>query len=209
MKKTLALALLSLALHHGAAEAQRTDWTTLGEVPPIGRRMETPPDSRARKMADRATRAKADSLRAAVVGATVATTRDVNGLLAIRLTFSDAGLPAEPNVTGYNAATRRAVEVIVSHLGGAWAKADIGVDGHTDNVGPYDENMAISLKRALAIGGLMGRQGADTARILTRGLSYDYPIADNHLIDGREKNRRVEVTLSVSAEMLAEMATGR
>lgn len=209
MKKTLVLALLSLALHHGAAEAQRADWTTLGETPPIGRKMETPPDDRARKRVDRATRAKADSLRACVRGAAVETARDVNGLLAIRLTFCDAGLPAEPNVTGYNAATRQAVEVIVSHLRGPWAKADICVDGHTDNVGPYDENMAISLRRALAIGGLMTRQGADSARISTRGLSYDYPIADNHLIEGREKNRRVEITLSVSAEMLELMATGR
>lgn len=209
MKKTLALALLPLALHCGAAEAQRTDWTTMGETPPIGRKMETPPDSRTRKRADRLTRAKADSLRADVATADVATVADVNGLLAIRLTFADAGLPAEPNVTGYNAATRQAVEAIASHLRGPWTKANIGIDGHTDNVGPYDENMTISLKRAMAIGGLMTRQGVDSARIATRGLSYDYPIADNHLIDGREKNRRVEITLSVSPEMLAEMPTGR
>lgn len=209
MKKTLALALLSLALRHEAAEAQRTDWSTVGETPPIGRTMETPPDNRARKRADRATRAKADSLRADVRGAAVTTAEDVNGLLAIRLTFSDEGLPAEPNVTGYNAATRRAVEALASHLRGPWAKADVGIDGHTDNVGPYDENLAISLRRALAIGGLLMRQGVDSARIATRGLSYDYPLADNHLIDGRERNRRVEITLSVSTEMLAEMATGR
>lgn len=209
MKKTLVLALLSLALHHGSAEAQRTDWTAPGAPPPIGRKMTSPPDARVRKRADRATRAKADSLRADVRGATVETAPDVNGLLAIRLTFCDDGLPAEPNVTGYNAATRQAVEVIVSHLRGSWAKAVIGVDGHTDNVGPYDENMAISLKRALAICGLMTRQGADSARISTRGLSYDYPIADNHLIEGREKNRRVEITLSMSPEMLELLATSR
>ena len=132
----------------------------------------------------------------------IATVRDANGLLAIKMTLSGGGMPAEPNVTGYNNTSQAAIRELRSHLNDAWAYADIFVDGHTDNVGPYDENMTISFRRAMAIGNLLIRLGVDSARIRPRGFSYDYPLADNHLIEGRERNRRVEVTICVSQAML-------
>ena len=79
------------------------------------------------------------------------------------------------------------------------------MDGHTDNVGPYDENMTVSFRRATAIAGLLTRQGVDSMRISARGFSYDYPLANNHLIEGREKNRRVEMTITLSEGMIGMM----
>lgn len=188
-----------------AANAQRADWTTTGQTPAVGAPMSSKPDSREMRRLDKATRAKADSLRRSVAGAEVSTVADVNGLTAIRIVFSGAGLPAEPNVTGYNAATREAITAIAAQLTGPWALADITVDGHTDNVGPYDENMTVSFRRATAIAGLLTRQGVDSLRISARGFSYDYPLANNHLIEGREKNRRVEMTITLSEDMIERM----
>lgn len=188
------------------ATAQRTDWATWGEEPPVGNRISVSVDSREVRRLDKVVRAKADSLSRLVGGmAEVLTVRDVNGLLGIKVILGGSGLSAEPNVTGYNASARSALEMLTSSLKGAWGKADVTVDGHTDNVGPYDENMTVSFKRAMAISGLLTRQGVDSARVTPRGYSYDYPIADNRLIDGREKNRRVEVTVTLNAESMREM----
>lgn len=188
------------------ATAQRTDWATWGEEPPVGNRISVSVDSREVRRLDKVVRAKADSLSRLVGGmAEVLTVRDVNGLLGIKVILGGSGLSAEPNVTGYNASARSALELLTSSLKGAWGKADVTVDGHTDNVGPYDENMTVSFKRAMAISGLLTRQGVDSARVTPRGYSYDYPIADNRLIDGREKNRRVEVTVTLNADAMREM----
>lgn len=203
MKKILAIAMMSLPM---LATAQRTDWATWGEEPPVGNRISVSVDSREVRRLDKVVRAKADSLSRLVGGmAEVLTVRDVNGLLGIKVILGGSGLSAEPNVTGYNASARSALEMLTSSLKGAWGKADVTVDGHTDNVGPYDENMTVSFKRAMAISGLLTRQGVDSARVTPRGYSYDYPIADNRLIDGREKNRRVEVTVTLNAESMREM----
>ena len=188
------------------ATAQRTDWATWGEEPPVGNPIGVSVDSREVRRLDKVVRAKADSLSRLVGGmAEVLTVRDVNGLLGIKVILGGSGLSAEPNVTGYNASARSALELLTSSLRGAWGKADVTVDGHTDNVGPYDENMTVSFKRAMAISGLLTRQGVDSARVTPRGYSYDYPIADNRLIDGREKNRRVEVTVTLNEEAMREM----
>lgn len=203
MKKILAIAMMSLPM---LATAQRTDWATWGEEPPVGNRISVSVDSREVRRLDKVVRAKADSLSRLVGGmAEVLTVRDVNGLLGIKVILGGSGLSAEPNVTGYNASARSALEMLTSSLKGAWGKADVTVDGHTDNVGPYDENMTVSFKRAMAISGLLTRQGVDSARVTPRGYSYDYPIADNRLIDGREKNRRVEVTVTLNADAMREM----
>lgn len=203
MKKILAIAMMSLPV---LASAQRTDWATWGEEPPVGNPIGVSVDSREVRRLDKVVRAKADSLSRIVGGmASVLTVRDVNGLLGIKVILGGSGLSAEPNVTGYNASARSALELLTSSLNGAWSKADVSVDGHTDNVGPYDENMTVSFKRAMAISGLLTRQGVDSARVTPRGYSYDYPIADNRLIDGREKNRRVEVTVTLNEEAMRDM----
>ena len=203
MKLSLAIILLALP---AMASAQRTDWATWGDLPPVGERMSRAIDIRDVRRLDKIVRAKADSLVRDLDGkADVMTIRDVNGMLAIRVVLGGAGLPAEPNVTGYNAATRETLEILTKSLKGRWAQASITVDGHTDNVGPYDENMTVSFKRAMAVSGLLTRQGVDSTRITPRGYSYDYPIADNRLIEGREKNRRVELTVTLGDDAIDEL----
>jgi hypothetical protein len=68
------------------------------------------------------------------------------------------------------------------------------VFGHTDNVGSKKSNQKLSQERAEYVSGSMsGEKIAEEQQVL--GFGETKPIADNKTIDGRNKNRRVEVML--------------
>jgi outer membrane protein OmpA-like peptidoglycan-associated protein len=69
----------------------------------------------------------------------------------------------------------------------------IEIVGHTDAVGVKEENVVLSLKRAEAVKGYLLEKGVDAARITTRGMAGAQPLAPNSTLEGRQKNRRVEV----------------
>ena len=74
-------------------------------------------------------------------------------------------------------------------------KTIILVDGHTDSTGTLAHNQRLSERRAQSVGDYLVAQRIDRRRIETRGLGPDRPIASNATRDGRERNRRVELTL--------------
>ena len=68
------------------------------------------------------------------------------------------------------------------------------VVGHTDNVGSFDANMALSERRATAvIQELTTKHGIAAARLRAVGVGMVAPIAPNDTEEGRAKNRRVEL----------------
>lgn len=62
--------------------------------------------------------------------------------------------------------------------------------GHTDNTGSEVHNQALSLGRATAVAGV-ARQVGGIVQINAQGEAQ--PIADNSTLDGRRRNRRVEI----------------
>ena len=68
----------------------------------------------------------------------------------------------------------------------------IMVEGHTDNVGPFDYNQTLSTARANAVGDALVARGVPAARIKTKGIAFSQPIATNDTPEGRALNRRVE-----------------
>ena len=68
----------------------------------------------------------------------------------------------------------------------------IGVEGHTDNVGRDEANLALSQRRAQAVATWLTRHGVDAARVEARGLGASRPIVPNDSASGRAANRRVE-----------------
>ena len=70
--------------------------------------------------------------------------------------------------------------------------ARVAVDGHTDNVGRAQANLALSRLRALAVMRWLVHAGVDERRLEARGFGPRQPIADNKTDAGRAKNRRVE-----------------
>ena len=68
------------------------------------------------------------------------------------------------------------------------------VVGHTDNVGGFDANLALSQQRADAVVQvLVGKYGIAAARLHAAGVGPLAPVASNDAEEGRAKNRRVEL----------------
>ena len=72
----------------------------------------------------------------------------------------------------------------------------IEVQGHTDNVGNYQQNLTLSEKRAQAVRDYLVKQGVDTNHITAHGYGPDRPIASNNTKEGRAQNRRVEFNIT-------------
>jgi outer membrane protein OmpA-like peptidoglycan-associated protein len=73
---------------------------------------------------------------------------------------------------------------------------DILVSGHTALAGSRAGRQKLSEDRAASVGAYLIETGVRTKeRMVYRGLGADVPIADNSTEEGREKNRRVEITI--------------
>jgi outer membrane protein OmpA-like peptidoglycan-associated protein len=68
------------------------------------------------------------------------------------------------------------------------------VVGHTDNIGGYDLNLALSKRRADAVAAALAKDyGIAPGRLTPNGVAYLAPVATNTTDEGRAKNRRVEL----------------
>ncbi|HSM32432.1 MAG TPA: OmpA family protein [Woeseiaceae bacterium] len=74
-------------------------------------------------------------------------------------------------------------------------KTVIEVAGHTDSTGSDSYNMQLSQRRANTVGEYLYTQGIMDQRIISVGMGEHHPIADNSTPEGRQINRRVEITL--------------
>ncbi len=79
-----------------------------------------------------------------------------------------------------------------------YPKADLIVEGYTDNRGNGHRDERISLERADVVKQTLVTDGVEATRISARGLGPADPIADNATKAGREANRRVELVFSDS-----------
>jgi outer membrane protein OmpA-like peptidoglycan-associated protein len=70
------------------------------------------------------------------------------------------------------------------------------VIGHTDNVGNSDANMVLSKGRANSVVQYLKNKGIPSDRFqFVDGAGDTEPIADNSTVEGKAKNRRVQITL--------------
>lgn len=69
------------------------------------------------------------------------------------------------------------------------------ISGHTDNVGDAQKNLILSKQRAEAVKTYLIGKGVDAKRLNTLFFGETQPIATNETAEGRQKNRRVEMTV--------------
>lgn len=82
-------------------------------------------------------------------------------------------------------------------------KANVAIEGHTDNVGSAVLNQQLSEARARAVMNALASKGVPRSRIAVKGFGMTRPQADNATPEGRQANRRVEITvLGENAEKL-------
>ena len=67
------------------------------------------------------------------------------------------------------------------------------IEGHTDNVGSEQYNMALSQRRATSVLNYLTEQGIDKKILTAKGLGEVKPIASNANPTGRALNRRTEI----------------
>lgn len=156
----------------------------------------------ARKM-----KADKQSLAAILSDATVVDAIDINGLQAIKITFSNSIL-FSTNSSTLNSTAKTALNSLAQLLENELIDTNLTIFGHTDNTGSHDANQRVSEARAAAVSSYLQLQNVDSLRITTRGLSYDDPIAENYTAEGRAQNRRVEIYVSASAAMLQKAEAG-
>ncbi len=71
----------------------------------------------------------------------------------------------------------------------------VEVAGHTDSSGSDSYNQSLSERRADSVASFLNSQNINDQRLLTIGLGETMAIADNSTSDGRQANRRVEITM--------------
>jgi OmpA-OmpF porin, OOP family len=101
--------------------------------------------------------------------------------------------------TGKATFTPKAVNVLNDLLDqAAVTSLTVQINGHTDNVGNSESNLALSKQRADAVKSFLMQNAPSNfpaERVIARGFGDTQPVADNTTVSGRATNRRVEVIL--------------
>jgi OmpA-OmpF porin, OOP family len=71
------------------------------------------------------------------------------------------------------------------------------IEGHADNIGTQERNLALSQKRATSVKNYLVGKGVPELRITATGFGQEHPISNNGTAKGRAANRRVELKLSL------------
>ena len=72
---------------------------------------------------------------------------------------------------------------------------NLTIEGHKDNIGGDQKNMELSEARATAVKTYLTSRGIPEANITVLFYGENQPIAPNDTEKGREKNRRVDLTI--------------
>jgi outer membrane protein OmpA-like peptidoglycan-associated protein len=104
--------------------------------------------------------------------------------------FDSATLGSDTLRDGAPAELERAALAVRDH-----ASARVTVEGHTDDVGSDDYNLALSERRARAVAAFLVQHGVPHDRVTARGFGKTRPVAPNDGDAGRRKNRRVELVI--------------
>ena len=146
---------------------------------------------------------KAKKEAEAVKSAQVETITDANGLEAIKVTF-DSGILFATNKADLNAESKASLTQFAGVLKEN-KDMDIAIFGHTDNTGTDAVNNPLSKNRAQSVSNFLKSQGVASSQIKTiDGQGSKNPVADNSTAEGRKQNRRVEVYMYASEQMIKD-----
>ena len=143
---------------------------------------------------------------AALKNAEIETVEDVNGFKGIKVTFN-GGILFDTNKAVLSASAKSELQEFANKMADM-EETNITIYGHTDNTGTYEVNQKVSNNRADAVEKYLKQCGISTSRMTSQGLAYDFPVADNETAEGRAQNRRVEIYITASEEMIEAANNG-
>lgn len=85
-----------------------------------------------------------------------------------------------------------------------YTKTVLTITGHTDNVGSMAYNIRLSERRANIVADYLITLGVFPGRIRIIGLGFERPVASNDTLEGRARNRRVEIHVAPNQELRDE-----
>jgi outer membrane protein OmpA-like peptidoglycan-associated protein len=123
---------------------------------------------------------------------------------AIVVTFDEnSGVYFDTNKYDINSDSSTLLNKLASILV-EYPDTNVLVVGHTDSTGTNEYNMTLSKNRANAVTNFFIRNGLGSTRFTTKWFGEDQPIADNSTLDGRAKNRRVNLAIVPNEKMVNE-----
>jgi len=144
---------------------------------------------------------------AQVQNAKVEEVTDANGLKAVKVTF-DSGILFATNSSTLNQTSKNELAKFSSVLKNN-TDCHVDVYGHTDSTGNDGINIPLSNQRAQSVVDYLkscGVQASQFQNIVGKGSSE--PVASNETAEGKQQNRRVEIYLYASQEMVNAAESG-
>ncbi|MDE7376232.1 MAG: OmpA family protein [Muribaculaceae bacterium] len=138
--------------------------------------------------------------------AKVEETTDMNGYRAIKVTF-EGGILFPTNGTTLSAGAKTDLAKFAESLK-ANPGTNVEVYGFTDNTGSMKANEKVATGRADAVLSYLVNQGISPTRIAAQGVPMANYIASNDTAAGRAQNRRVEIYIMASPEMIKQAEEG-
>lgn len=131
---------------------------------------------------------------------------DENGLQAIQVTFNGGILfPTNGTTLSANAKTdlTKFATSLINNPG-----TNVQIYGYTDDTGTLAVNERVANGRADAVRNYLLNSGVAATRLSAEGLPMQDYIASNSTAEGRAQNRRVEVYITASKEMIEQANQG-
>ncbi len=147
---------------------------------------------------------KAAAAAKEIEGAQVDQVTDTNGLQAVKVTF-DSGILFGFNSSTLSASAKNSLAEFAQILKEN-STMDIDIYGHTDKVGTQEANEKVSLARATAVQTYLQQKGVSLRQFKTvMGKAY------NEYDESKTaaENRRVEIYLYASEQMIKEAEAGK
>lgn len=152
-----------------------------------------------------------------IEGAQVEQITDNNGLQAVKVTF-DSGILFNTGNSNLSAAAKASLSKFANNVLLQNKDMDVVIYGYTDNQGwknstaeqSVQKNLNLSQERAQSVSSYLLSCGVSPTQVKSvQGLGQSDPIASNATAAGQAENRRVEVYMYASAQMIKNAEAGR
>lgn len=147
-----------------------------------------------------------------IEGAQVEMVTDNNNLQAVKVTF-DSGILFPTSSATLSSSAKAALSKFANNVLNQNRDMDVSIYGYTDNQGwrnstaeqSRQKNLNLSQERAQSVASYLLSCGVSSSQIKgVDGMGESDPVASNDTAAGREQNRRVEVYMYASEQMIKD-----
>lgn len=151
-----------------------------------------------------------------IEGAQVEMVTDNNNLQAVKVTF-DSGILFPTSSATLSSSAKAALSKFANNVLNQNRDMDVSIYGYTDNTGwknstaeqSAQKNLNLSQERAQSVSSYLLGCGVSPNQLKSvEGMGETNPVADNSTEAGRQENRRVEVFMYASQQMIQQAEAG-